>query len=169
MCSAATHNFSQICVIRFFQGIVEASTYSGAQYVMGSWYKSHELGKRIGLFAASGMAGTMFAGRKVLSVSRRVLTKYTVVGIMMTAIYNTMDGHAGLSGWRWVFILDGIITIPIAIFGFLAFPDLPENTKSWYFSQEEKELAINRIPPKNPEGHKIGFSLFRRVLFSMNL
>lgn len=87
----------------------------------------------------------------------------------MTAIYNTMDGHAGLSGWRWVFILDGIITIPIAIFGFLAFPDLPENTKSWYFSQEEKELAINRIPPKNPEGHRIGFSLFRRVLFSMNL
>lgn len=87
----------------------------------------------------------------------------------MTAIYNTMDGHAGLAGWRWVFVLDGIITIPIAIFGFLAFPDLPENTKSLYLTQEEKELAISRIPPKNPEGHKVDFSLIRRVLFSLNL
>jgi hypothetical protein len=23
-------------------------------------------------------------------------------GIMMTAIYKTVDGHAGLAGWRWV-------------------------------------------------------------------
>ena len=63
MCSAATHNFSQIAAVRFFQGMVEASTYSGTQYVIGSWYKPHEIGKRIGLFAASGMAGTMFAGK----------------------------------------------------------------------------------------------------------
>ena len=63
MCAAATHNMSQLAVIRFFQGMIEASTYSGTQYVIGSWYKPHEIGKRIGLFAASGMAGTMFAGK----------------------------------------------------------------------------------------------------------
>ena len=87
----------------------------------------------------------------------------------MTAIYKTLNGYSGLPGWRWVFLIDGIITIPIAIFGFIAFPDLPENTKSWYFSEEEKELAISRIPPKNPEGHKVGLSLIRRVLLTMNL
>lgn len=67
--------------------MAEASTYSGAQYIIGSWYKPHEIGKRTGLFAASGMAGTMFAG------------------IMMTAIYKTVDGHLGLAGWRWVRVL----------------------------------------------------------------
>ena len=84
MCTAATHTFSQLAAIRFFQGIVEASTYGGTQYIIGSWYKPQEIGKRIGLFAASGMAGTMFAG------------------IMMTAIYERMNGVAGLPGWRWV-------------------------------------------------------------------
>jgi ACS family pantothenate transporter-like MFS transporter len=69
MCSAATHNFSQLAAVRFFQGMIEASTYSGTQYVIGSWYKSHEIGKRIGLFAASGMAGTMFAGKPTVSQS----------------------------------------------------------------------------------------------------
>jgi len=64
--------------------MAEASTYSGTNYIIGSWYKPHEIGKRTGLFAASGMAGTMFAG------------------IMMTAIYKTVDGHLGLAGWRWV-------------------------------------------------------------------
>ena len=90
-------------------------------------------------------------------------------GIMMTAIYSTLNGHAGLSGWRWVFIIDGLITLPVAIFGFISFPDLPENTKAPYFSAEEKALAISRLPPKNPEGHKIGFSLIKRVLFKWNL
>lgn len=83
MCAAA-NSYKHLCVIRFFQGMAEASTYSGAQYIIGSWYKPQEIGKRTGLFAASGMAGTMFAG------------------LMMTAIYKTVDGHLGLAGWRWV-------------------------------------------------------------------
>lgn len=62
MCCAAATQIGHLCAIRFFQGIVEASTFSGAQYVMGSWYKSKELSKRLGLFSVSGMAGTMFAG-----------------------------------------------------------------------------------------------------------
>lgn len=62
MVCAACHNFSQLAAVRFFQGMVEASTYSGTQYILGSWYKGPEVGKRIGLFQASGMVGTMFAG-----------------------------------------------------------------------------------------------------------
>ncbi|KAB5533651.1 major facilitator superfamily domain-containing protein [Coniochaeta sp. 2T2.1] len=146
MCSAATHSMGALAAIRFLQGIVEASTYSGTQYIIGSWYKPQEIGKRIGLFAASGMAGTMFAG------------------VMMNAIYQTLNGRNGLAGWRWVFIIDGLITLPIAIFGFVSFPDLPETTKAWYFSQEEKDMALSRIPPKSEDGHRIGWSIIRRTL-----
>lgn len=85
-CCAAARNFSDLCAIRFFQGLIEASTYSGTQYIIGSWYKPAEIGKRTGLFAASGMAGTMFSG------------------IMMTAINDTMNGRSGLQGWKWVSI-----------------------------------------------------------------
>jgi ACS family pantothenate transporter-like MFS transporter len=84
MACAACNSFGHLVPVRFFQGIAEASTYSGTQYIIGSWYKGPEVGKRVGLFQASGMVGTMFAG------------------ILMTAIYNTMNGVAGLAGWRWV-------------------------------------------------------------------
>lgn len=71
MCSAAAQNFGQLGAIRLLQGIAESSTYSGTQYIIGSWYKPQEIGKRIGVFDCSGLAGTMFAGR-LASASQNV-------------------------------------------------------------------------------------------------
>jgi ACS family pantothenate transporter-like MFS transporter len=49
-------------VIRFFQAIIESSTFVGCHYILGSWYKEQELGKRTAIFTSSGLAGTMFSG-----------------------------------------------------------------------------------------------------------
>lgn len=56
------HHPWQIMVIRFFQAAIEASTFVGCHYILGSWYKAEELGKRSAIFTASGLAGTMFSG-----------------------------------------------------------------------------------------------------------
>lgn len=37
MASAACTNFEQLCAVRFFMGLAEASTYAGSVYIMGSW------------------------------------------------------------------------------------------------------------------------------------
>ncbi|KAH7027230.1 major facilitator superfamily domain-containing protein [Microdochium trichocladiopsis] len=146
MVSAAAKSYVQLCVIRFFLGLVEASTYCGAIYCIGCWYKPREIAKRTALFTASGQAGSMFAG------------------LMMTAIYKGMNGLAGLAGWQWVFIIDGIITLPIAIMGFLYFPDLPEKTKAPWLTSAEKQLALERLPPKREDGHNINpWSLAKRT------
>lgn len=60
--TAFVHAPWQIMVIRFFQAIIEASTFVGCHYILGSWYKAEELGKRTAIFTASGLAGTMFSG-----------------------------------------------------------------------------------------------------------
>lgn len=57
-----------------------------------------------------------------------------------------MNGLHGLSGWRWLFIIDGIITLPVALYGYLFFPDTPSTTTAFYFTAEEKGLAISRVP-----------------------
>lgn len=87
MVTAAVNNLTQLCVVRFFLGLAEASTYSGTIYIIGSWYKPEEIGRRTALFTASGQVGTMFAG------------------VMMTAIYQGMEGMGGLGGWQWVFLI----------------------------------------------------------------
>ena len=37
MASAACKTYQQLCVVRFFMGFAEGSTYAGSIYVMGSW------------------------------------------------------------------------------------------------------------------------------------
>ncbi|KFY18591.1 hypothetical protein V493_08482 [Pseudogymnoascus sp. VKM F-4281 (FW-2241)] len=149
MVTAAVNNLTQLCVVRFFLGLAEASTYSGTIYIIGSWYKPEEIARRTAIFTASGQVGTMFAG------------------VMMTAIYQGMEGMGGFGGWQWVFLIDGIITLPIAIFGFLCFPDIPEITKAKYLTASEKNLALSRLPPVKQDGHSISpLSLLKRVILT---
>ncbi|KAK3956940.1 major facilitator superfamily domain-containing protein [Pseudoneurospora amorphoporcata] len=54
-------------------------------------------------------------------------------------------GVGGFKGWQWLFIIDTVISLPIAISGFFLMPDLPEITKAWYFSADEIALAKERM------------------------
>lgn len=98
----------------------------------------------------SSQAGTMFAG------------------VLMSAISGGMNNAGGVPGWKWSFIIAGIATFPVAIFGYVYFPDLPHNTKASYLSLEERALAISRLPPKIEKEYKLDFSLFKRVVFTSN-
>ncbi|PMD18874.1 pantothenate transporter-like protein [Hyaloscypha hepaticicola] len=147
MVTAAVHHPRDIMAIRFFQGIAESSTFVGTHYILGSWYTARELGKRSGIFTSSGLAGTMFGG------------------FLQTAIHSSLNGARGMSGWRWLFIIDGLITIPIAIYGLLLFPDTPTTTSAFYLSPAERALAISRVP-EVPERRPFNFDFVKRVFSS---
>jgi ACS family pantothenate transporter-like MFS transporter len=55
-------------------------------------------------------------------------------GYLQAGLYNSMNGTHGLAGWRWLFIMDGVISIPIALWGIFAIPDLPHTTRAFYWS-----------------------------------
>lgn len=76
------------------------------------------------------------------------------------------DGLHGMAGWRWLFIVDFLITVPVAILGFLVFPGHPATTTSQFLTPEEKILAIERLPEVAKKRGTLGWSLTRRVLLS---
>ncbi|KAK4225262.1 pantothenate transporter liz1 [Podospora fimiseda] len=129
MITATVKNPQSIMAIRFFQGIAESTTFVGTHYILGSWYTERELGKRSGIFTASGLAGTMIGG------------------FIQSGIYTSLEGLKVMRGWRWLFIIDGIITLPVAVYGLFLFPDTPGTTKAFYLSQQERELAVTRLQP----------------------
>ncbi|KAF2014037.1 MFS general substrate transporter [Aaosphaeria arxii CBS 175.79] len=153
MCSAACKTYAQLCAVRFLQGLMESSLYSGTIYVLGSWYKPSEIAKRTAIFTAVGQVGSMFAG------------------IMMTAMNESLHERKSLEGWQWVFIIDGAMGIPFGIFGLLFFPSLPESGKvAPYLSKEEIQLALDRLPPRREDGHSINLrALSRRLFCSPNI
>jgi MFS transporter, ACS family, pantothenate transporter len=62
---------------------------------------------------------------------------------------------------------DGIITLPVAIFGFLYFPDTPSTTTSKYLSESEKALAVSRIPRIKADGHNVRpIALMKRLFLN---
>lgn len=132
---------------RFFLGMAEASTFVGTRYILGSWYKPSELGKRSGSFTASGLIGTLFSG------------------LLQGAVYKNLGGVAGRSGWRWLFVIDGVITLPIALYGFLVFPDVPATTKAFYLTEEERLLLYERLKSDHDvDRHPLSWGLVKKVL-----
>ncbi|OCF37148.1 MFS transporter, ACS family, pantothenate transporter [Kwoniella heveanensis BCC8398] len=134
----------QVWGIRFTQALFEASTFSGTHYILGSWYKDHELGKRSAVFATAAQCGTLFSG------------------IMQGGIVTNLEGKGGYRGWQYLFIIDFAITLPIAIYGFLMFPGSPHTTKAFWLTEEERELCLRRLP--HVEQHKMTFGTLGKTL-----
>ncbi|KAJ3712874.1 major facilitator superfamily domain-containing protein [Lentinula raphanica] len=124
---STSRNFTHLIVIRFFIGLAESTFYPAMQYVIGSWYQKDELGKRACIFHVASAVGPMFSG------------------FLQTAAYDGLNDVHGL------FIIDGIITIPIALLGFLIMPDLPHNTRpsKWLYTEKQLELAKTRMERAN--------------------
>jgi len=147
MITASVHNPQSIMAIRFFQAIAESSTFVGTHYILGAWYTERELGKRSGIFTSSGLAGTMIGG------------------FIQTGIHQSLNGRHGISGWRWLFIIDGLLSFPVAIYGFLLFPDTPHKTRAPYLTAAQRQLAIERIP-EHKEKAPLTWSFVKRVITS---
>ncbi|GJC81484.1 pantothenate transporter liz1 [Colletotrichum liriopes] len=142
-------NAHQFYVLRFFIGLFESAAWPGVMYVLGSWYRKSELSRRSGLFVMSGVLGQMFSG------------------YLQSALYTGMGGKGGLSAWRWLFIFDFILAIPVVVYGVICFPDTPHTTRAFYLSDWEKQRARERIEEegRKPIG-KMNWSVIARVFGS---
>lgn len=68
-------------------------------------------------------------------------------GALQAAISDTLDGHAGLAGWRWLFVINSIITVVWGFAGFFMIPDLPNNPnpRAFWFRKIHAELSMERL------------------------
>ncbi|TYJ53786.1 hypothetical protein B9479_005546 [Cryptococcus floricola] len=126
--SYAVKSYKSLYALRFLVGLFESGFYPGMHYLLGSWYTPAEIGKRAMIFWLAGSLGQMFSG------------------LLQAAASRNLDGVNGIEGWRWLFIIDAIITLPLAIAGFIFFPSQPlQGKKTWWLSDEEFTLAQRRL------------------------
>lgn len=64
-------------------------------------------------------------------------------GLISAGITNNMDGARGLRAWRWLFLIEGVITIAIAMVAYFVLPNFPRTT-SW-LNEEETAMASWRL------------------------
>ncbi|MBE3049218.1 MFS transporter [Candidatus Bathyarchaeota archaeon] len=93
----------------------------------GSWYRGDEIARRGGLFYAGLSLGTMTAGFIQAGASAR------------------LDGVNGLAGWRWMYIICALITIPVGILGYFVIPGTPDKPNRLVINQDDVYRAVERL------------------------
>lgn len=88
------------------------------------WYKRSEAQKRFSFFFSSTTLAGAFGGLLAYGLGQ-------------------MDGLRGYSGWRWVFIIEGVLTCVVAIGCFFVVPDFPEDAK--WLTEEERAFLRDKL------------------------
>ncbi|KAK4232010.1 general substrate transporter [Podospora fimiseda] len=120
--------WEQMAGMRVILGVLEAGFFPSCVYLLSTWYTRYEVGKRNSVFYLIGSMSSAFAG-------------ILAYGIMQ------MAGLANLNGWRWIFIIEGIITVLLGIGGYWLLVDFPDSKRdNWSFlGSEEKEWVCARV------------------------
>ncbi|KAH8758988.1 major facilitator superfamily domain-containing protein [Diaporthe sp. PMI_573] len=101
------------------------------------FYKSNELPTRLAWFWTA-------------------LSTVNVVGSLLAAGVLQMRGINGWSGWQWLFLLEGILTLIVGLFSFGLMPPGPCQTRNWFrgskgwFDEREEKIMVNRLLRDDP-------------------
>ncbi|RAH47915.1 MFS general substrate transporter [Aspergillus brunneoviolaceus CBS 621.78] len=124
VCQGFVQNWGGLMATRWFLGMFETGLFPGCFYLLGMWYKRSEAQKRFSFFFSSTTLAGAFGG-------------------LLASGLGKMDGVRGLAGWRWVFIIEGIITCVVAMGCFFVVPDFPEDVK--WLTPEEREFLRDKL------------------------
>jgi len=66
-----------------------------------------------------------------------------------------LRGVGGFAGWRYLFLIEGILTFVIGVASFFLMPPGPTQTKAWYrpkgwFTEREEIIMVNRVLRDDP-------------------
>lgn len=102
-------SFTGLLMVRMALGLAEGGLFPGVTWYITSWYRRHECGLRMAIFFSAATLAGAFGG------------------LLACAISN-MDGIGGRPGWAWIFTLEGLVTIVVALFAKFIINDSPETS-----------------------------------------
>ncbi|CAN9081890.1 retrograde regulation protein 2 [Alternaria alternata] len=122
-------NHAGLVALRFLVGVTEAPYFPGCIFFLSCWYTRKELPSRIATFYSGYTLSSAFGG------------------LIAAGIVDGMEGLGGYPSWRWIFILEGALTIIMAFAGYALLPNYPSNTP--FLSPEETAMAQWRLNREN--------------------
>ena len=111
---------NQFYVLRFALGVAEAGFFPGVVFYLGQWVPAASRARAIAAF----MTGIPLSG---------------VVGGPLSGAVLGLGGNLGLAGWQWLFLLEGLPAVLLAIVVLRYLDDSPEQAR-WLDAVERAEL-----------------------------
>lgn len=148
-CMGIVQSFSGLVACRVLLGAFEAGFFPGAVFLVSCWYRRSELQQRLALFYTASAFSGAFSGLLAYAIAR-------------------MDGARGIAGWRWIFLIEGAVTVAVGLIVPLLIVDSPHRA-SW-LSEDEKlfikaRLTTDGVVSNTEEGDKFSWPLFFGAIF----
>ncbi|KAJ8110527.1 hypothetical protein ONZ43_g5847 [Nemania bipapillata] len=64
-------------------------------------------------------------------------------GGLLAAAIEKLDGKGGLAGWRWIFILEGLLTVVVAVASYWMVHDFPDDAR--FLTEDDRARVIRRL------------------------
>ena len=100
-------NFAGLLAVRMVLGVAEGGLFPGVTWYITLWYRRHECGLRMAIFFSAATLAGAFGGLLARAISG-------------------LDKKGGKPGWAWIFIIEGLITIVVALVAKFVIHDNPE-------------------------------------------
>ena len=124
ICQGLVRTYSGLLAMRVFTGVAEAGIIPGSVFLLSQYYPRFQLQWRLSVLMLSTALASAFGG----------LLAYAIAGL---------SGTHGYLGWRWIFIIDGAVTVGIGLLCFFTIPNWPE--RAAFLSEEDQKLLKRRL------------------------
>jgi MFS family permease len=112
--------------IRVFLGIAEAGLFPALMYMVTLWFAPKDRAVAVGwIYTAPALA--------------------LVIGNPLGGAFMQMDGLAGLHGWQWLFLLEGLPTVVVGVVLWFMLPEKPSDA-AWLSKEEVRVLEARAVP-----------------------
>ncbi len=119
--TAFVQNATQLYILRFLLGVTEAGFFPGIVLYLTSWFRAKEQATTLALFTAA------------------IPASYLLGAPLSTFIMDHVSG-AGLSGWRWMLLLEGAPAVLGGLAAYFLLTDRPDQAR-WLNDAERAWLT----------------------------
>ncbi len=110
--------------LRFLLGVAEAGFFPGVVFYLRSWFPSYARAGVIAMFLTAGPISGLIGG--------------PISGALLD-----WNQRGGLSGWQWMFLMEGVPAILLGIIAFLLLSDSPKTAR--WLSEDEKGHLLREL------------------------
>ena len=135
--------------LRFLLGLAEAGFFPGIIYYLTLWYPSRLRASRTAIFASAiALAG--------------------VIGNPLSGlIMDALSGRAGLAGWQWLFLVEGLPSVLVGVWVFSYLPSGPHEAR-WLSAAEREQLAATLgAEERRIAAHRLGDAFRDRRVWAL--
>lgn len=137
-------NWTLLTVLRALLGIFEAGLFPGAVFIIGTWYRQYETGRRISIFymaslISSGFGPILAYVLSLISVGDGIYTQGWRWVSQTAGLFDTF----GILTRKKIFIIEGIVTVVAGLVSPFFLIEFPEKVK--FLNEREKHIALERV------------------------